>query len=42
MVYILNKEKLHKEITVKNIRQIIFENCYKLIGFTKEDSYITC
>ena len=26
-------------MTVKDLREVIFENYYKQLGFTKEDSY---
>ena len=38
-MYILNSGSGIKETTIKKIRDFIFENCYKWIGFSKENNY---
>ena len=38
MTYILNKENALK-MTVKDLREFIFESYYKRIGFSKMDNY---
>ena len=38
-MYILNIKDSIKKMAVKIVREFIFENCYKPIGFTKNDSY---
>ena len=36
---ILNVENVMKKMMVRDLKEFIFENYYKQIGFTKEDSY---
>ena len=38
-MYILNIARAIKKMSVNEIREIIFENYYKKIGFSKENSY---
>ena len=38
-MYILNIAKATKKMSITEIRDFIFENCYKRIGFSKESSY---
>ena len=38
-MYILNIARAIQKMSVDEIRNFIFENCYKRIGFSKEDSY---
>ena len=38
-MYILNIGRAIKKTSVNKIRAFIFENCYKRIGFSKENSY---
>ena len=38
-MYTLNIIKVIKKLSVNDIRDFIFENYYKGIGFSKEDSY---
>ena len=38
-MYILNITKAMKKISVDEIKDFIFENYYKRIGFSKENSY---
>ena len=38
-MYILNIAKAPKKMSVNEIRDFIFENYYKRIGFSKENSY---
>ena len=39
IMYILNITKAMKKISVDEIKDFIFENYYKRIGFSKENSY---
>ena len=38
-MYTLNIARAIKKMTVNEIRDFIFENCYKRIGFYKEESH---
>ena len=38
-MYILNITKAMKKMSVDEIKDFIFENYYKRIGFSKENSY---
>ena len=38
-MYILNIARAIEKMTANEIRDFIFENCYKRIGFSKEDSF---
>ena len=38
-MYILNIAKVIKKMSINKIRDFIFENYYKQIGFSKESSY---
>ena len=38
-MYILNIARAIKKMSVNEIREFIFENYYKRIGFSKENSY---
>ena len=38
-MYILNITKAMKKMSVNEIKDFIFENYYKRIGFSKENSY---
>ena len=38
-MYILNTARATKELPANEIRDFIFENYYKIIGFPKENSY---
>ena len=38
-MYILNKFSVIKKMTIKELKDFIFRNCYRQIGFTKENSY---
>ena len=38
-MYILNIFRAMKKVTVNELRDLIFENYYKRIGFVKEKSY---
>ena len=38
-MYILNISRAIKKMPVNNIRDFIFENCYKQTEFSKENSY---
>ena len=39
IIYILNIARAIKKVSVNEIRDFTFENCYKQIGFCKENSY---
>ena len=39
IMYILNITKAMKKMSVDEIKDFIFENYYKRIGFSKENSY---
>ena len=38
-MYILNIASLLKKMTVNELRDFVFENYYRQIGFSKENSY---
>ena len=38
-MYILNTGKAIKKISIYEIKDLIFENYYKRVGFSKENSY---
>ena len=38
-MYTLNISRAIKRMSVNEMRDFIFENCYKKIGFSKESSY---
>ena len=38
-MYILNIASAIKKMSVNEIRDFIFESCYKQFGFSKENSY---
>ena len=38
-MYILNIARAIEKMTANEIRDFIFENCYKRIGFSKENSF---
>ena len=38
-MYILDIENVLLKMTAKDLKEFIFENYYKRIGFTKKDSY---
>ena len=38
-MYILNIANAIKKMTIKELKDLIFENYYRQIGFTKENSY---
>ena len=40
-MYILNITKAIKKMTVKELKDFIFENYHQRIGFAKENSYYT-
>ena len=40
-MYIHNIENAIRKSSVKDLREFIFENYLKQIGFTKEDSYFS-
>ena len=40
-MHIRNIENAIRKSSVKDLREFIFENCFKQIGFTKEDSYFS-
>ena len=38
-MYFLNIPKAIRKMSINEIRDFIFENCYKQTGFSKENSY---